>query len=57
MTICPPIPSGMIGMVDMKYLAKNPANSILICEEWSGLARTASADPIPPALCDAVSEW
>ena len=30
-------PDRMIGMVGMKYLSKNPANSILICEEWSGL--------------------
>ncbi len=25
------------GMVTMKYSGRNPANSILICEEWSGL--------------------
>jgi len=23
--------------VNMKYAAQNPANSILVCEEWSGL--------------------
>lgn len=33
----PADPERMIGMVGMKYLSKNPANSILICEEWSGL--------------------
>jgi hypothetical protein len=33
----PADPDRMIGMVGMKYLSKNPANSILICEEWSGL--------------------
>jgi hypothetical protein len=41
------------GMVTMKYSGRNPANSILICEEWSGLrlpppqatvANPASAD-------------
>lgn len=34
------LPSGserMIGPVGMKYAAQNPANSILISEEWSGL--------------------
>jgi hypothetical protein len=25
------------GMVSMKYSGRNPANSILICEDWSGL--------------------
>ncbi len=33
----PADPERMIGMVGMKYLSKNPANSILVCEEWSGL--------------------
>jgi hypothetical protein len=33
----PADPDRMIGMVAMKYLSKNPANSILLCEEWSGL--------------------
>ena len=41
------------GMVTIKYSGQNPANSILICEEWSGLrlpppkssaTDTASAD-------------
>jgi hypothetical protein len=26
-----------LGHVALKYLPQNPANSILICEEWSGL--------------------
>jgi hypothetical protein len=33
----PADPERMIGMVGMKYAPRNPANSILICEEWSGL--------------------
>lgn len=33
----PSDPDRMIGMVGMKYLSTNPANSILLCEEWSGL--------------------
>jgi hypothetical protein len=27
------------GLASLKYTPKNPANSILICEEWSGLRR------------------
>ncbi len=27
----------LIGPVTLKYLPRNPANSILLCEEWSGL--------------------
>lgn len=33
--------SAIIGPVTLKYLPANPANSIVACEEWSGLrART-----------------
>ena len=31
----------LIGPTAMKYSSKNPANSILICEEWSGLRPAA----------------
>jgi len=34
----------LIGPVTLKYLATNPANSIIVCEEWSGL-RPASEHP------------
>lgn len=27
----------IIGVASMKYASNNPANSILICEEWNGL--------------------
>jgi len=27
----------LIGVASLKYAPKNPANSILVCEEWSGL--------------------
>jgi hypothetical protein len=27
----------LIGVAGLKYSSKNPANSILVCEEWSGL--------------------
>ena len=33
----PAEPDRLIGIVSLKYAPKNPANSILICEEWSGL--------------------
>jgi hypothetical protein len=33
----PAEPERLIGVVSMKYAVNNPANSILICEEWSGL--------------------
>ena len=36
----PPDPERLIGVVSMKYAVKNPANSILLCEEWSGLRST-----------------
>jgi len=44
--LLPVDPERMIGMVGMKYLPKNPINSILICEEWSGLReRFGRPDP------------
>ena len=32
----------LIGPVSVKYLPANPANSIIICEDWSGLRLGAS---------------
>ncbi|MEK7404083.1 MAG: hypothetical protein AAB225_03155 [Acidobacteriota bacterium] len=29
--------SGLTGHASVKYLPENPANSILVCEQWSGL--------------------
>ncbi len=40
----PAEPERVIGIASLKYAPKNPANSILICEEWSGL-RVRGADP------------
>lgn len=37
----PEDPALMVGPVTLKYSSKNPANSILLCEEWSGLRRRA----------------
>src|SRR5437867_13231599 len=36
----PPDTSVLIGPVGLKYASGNPANSIVICEEWSGLRQT-----------------
>ena len=33
----PPDTSVLIGLVGLKYSPGNPANSIVICEQWSGL--------------------
>ena len=33
----PAAPEHLIGWVALKYVSNNPANSILICEDWSGL--------------------
>jgi hypothetical protein len=38
----PAAPERLIGRSGMKYLTRNPANSILLCEDWSGL-RTLAA--------------
>jgi hypothetical protein len=38
----PANPHRLIGVAGLKYSSKNPANSILVCEEWSGLR-----DPAP----------
>jgi hypothetical protein len=42
----PDAPERLGGMVNMKYAAQNPANSILVCEEWSGLR--AAPQPAGP---------
>ena len=46
----PGAPERLGGMVNMKYAAQNPANSILLCEEWSGLR------PAPPVAASTPSE-
>jgi hypothetical protein len=35
--LLPEMPEQLIGIANMKYMTRNPANSILLCEEWSGL--------------------
>jgi hypothetical protein len=36
-TVLPADPHAMIGPVAIKFHPRNPANSIVVCEEWSGL--------------------
>jgi hypothetical protein len=36
-------PSILIGSVYVKYHSKNPHNSIIVCEEWSGLRQRRRA--------------
>jgi hypothetical protein len=38
----PADPHRLIGVSGLKYSSKNPANSILVCEEWSGLRAPAA---------------
>jgi hypothetical protein len=45
-----------LGPVVVKYDPKNPANSIVLSEEWSGLRGRAVAPQIPPAPPDAGRE-
>ncbi len=33
----PEDPDRLVGPVSLKYISRNPANSIIVCEEWSGL--------------------
>jgi hypothetical protein len=35
----------LIGLVTVKYLPQNPANSIVLCEAWSGLPHRGDAEP------------
>jgi len=53
-------PSRVVGEVSVRYLRNNAANSIVVCEEWSGLPpRHATAAPdsaAPSALPQAETE-
>jgi hypothetical protein len=40
----PAEPERLIGVANMKYAVKNPANSILLCEDWSGLRAPARVE-------------
>ncbi len=43
--LLPPDTDRLIGAVKLKYSIRNPANSILICESWSGL-RVSSKESV-----------
>src|SRR5579863_5805600 len=47
--LLPAEPERLIGWSGMKYAPNNPANSILICEEWSGLRRPAARSADHPS--------
>ncbi|MSV33987.1 MAG: hypothetical protein EXQ47_00085 [Bryobacterales bacterium] len=38
-SLLPSAPERLIGMAGMKYSTRNPADSMLLCEEWSGLRK------------------
>jgi len=38
--LLPSDPSAVNGVVYVKYDPRNPANSMILCEEWSGLRRS-----------------
>ena len=40
----------LVGSANLKYSVKNPANSILVCEEWSGLGVVSRQSSV-------VSQW
>lgn len=41
-------PVRLIGVAGLKYSSKNPANSILVCEEWSGLRSRSAVEKGSP---------
>jgi len=47
-------PERLGGTANMKYAAQNPANSILVCEEWSGLRAAPQAASAPSTNGNAV---
>jgi len=48
-------PHRLIGVAGLKYSSKNPANSILVCEEWSGLRAPAAVREEENSETDATS--
>ncbi len=50
--LLPPEPERLIGLASLKYAPRNPANSILICERWSGLRISGSQVGSSPTLKD-----
>ena len=44
----PAEPGRLVGIANLKYTVRNPANSILICEDWSGLRVHGTGAPAVP---------
>ena len=47
-------PRGIVGAVAVKYHNKNPYNSIIVCESWSGLRGAAASAAEKPMAADPV---
>jgi hypothetical protein len=45
--LLPADPGRLVGVANLKYAVRNPANSILICEQWSGLRVHGTGAPAP----------
>jgi hypothetical protein len=46
--LLPADPGRLVGVANLKYTVRNPANSILVCEEWSGLRIHGTGVPSEP---------
>jgi len=44
--LLPDDPSVVNGVVFVKYDSRNPANSMILSEDWSGLRRSGARSPI-----------
>lgn len=47
-------PRGIVGAVAVKYHNKNPYNSIIVCEDWSGFRRDSPSAAGSPLAADPV---
>jgi hypothetical protein len=47
--LLPAEPGRLVGVANLKYSPKNPANSILICEEWNGLRAKGAPQAAHPS--------
>jgi hypothetical protein len=45
----PAEPGRLVGLANLKYSTKHPGNSILLCEEWSGLRAGKNREAVRPA--------
>jgi hypothetical protein len=46
----PAEPGRLVGVANLKYFVKNPANSIILCEDWSGLRVKGAPGPAPESI-------